>query len=134
MTPDALREPSRAAVAIRCLCELGTVAGNHGRFLYDFSPDSIVLRLTHDPAPRLLYCFEPRDHARAVDAPMLLARVEHGDIDAAELILGGAFADSPTGMKLRELGAQIGEKPGVKAAAERAISQISDALKTKSNR
>jgi CRISPR-associated protein Cst2 len=55
-TPARLREPSRIARAINALCELATVAGNHSRFLFDFSPESVVFRLTDDPAPRLLYC------------------------------------------------------------------------------
>jgi CRISPR-associated protein Cst2 len=40
------------------LISIGEVAGNHARFLFDFSPESIVLRWTHDFSPRFLYCFE----------------------------------------------------------------------------
>src|SRR5947208_1055822 len=36
LTPERLRDKSRAAKAIAALCNLGTVAGNHGRFLFDF--------------------------------------------------------------------------------------------------
>src|SRR5262249_13687217 len=57
LTPERLRDKSRAAKAVQALCNLGTVAGNHGRFLFDFSPYGLVFRLTQDPAPRLLYCF-----------------------------------------------------------------------------
>ena len=32
LTPERLRDKSRAAKAIEALCNLGTVAGNHGRF------------------------------------------------------------------------------------------------------
>src|SRR5262249_49321763 len=42
LTPARLRDPSRAAKALRALAALNTVAGNHSRFLYDFSPESIV--------------------------------------------------------------------------------------------
>ena len=66
LTPQRLRDQSRAAKAIQALCELGTVAGNHGRFLFDFSPDAVVFRLTDDPAPRLLYCFATDDDGRTV--------------------------------------------------------------------
>ncbi len=41
LTPERLRDNSRAAKAIEALCNLGTVAGNHGRFLFDFSPDAV---------------------------------------------------------------------------------------------
>ena len=43
LTPERLRDKSRAAKAVEALCNLGTVAGNHGRFLFDFSPDAVVL-------------------------------------------------------------------------------------------
>jgi CRISPR-associated protein Cst2 len=40
------------------LFNLRGVAGNHARFLYDFSPEIIILRWTPDPAPRMLLCFD----------------------------------------------------------------------------
>ena len=69
LTPERFRDKTRAAKAIEALCQLGTVAGNHGRFLFDFSPDSAIFRVTDDPAPRFLYCFETvrrwQDHRRS---------------------------------------------------------------------
>lgn len=129
LTPERLRDKSRAAKAIKALCELGTVAGNHGRFLFDFSPDSVVFRITDDPAPRFLYCFESAD-GKTVDAPQLLERVEEGDIDGKELILGGTIARSATGKKLQELGAFIGAngQSGVKGAMTEAVRQINAKL------
>ena len=62
--------PDRAAIAVQAIAALGEVAGNHGRFLYDFSPESVIFRVTHDPAPRLLYIFE--GGGPEVDAPRLL--------------------------------------------------------------
>ena len=56
LTPHRLREAPRVVTALKAIGALGTVAGNQGRFLFDFSPDSIVIRITDDPAPRLLYC------------------------------------------------------------------------------
>lgn len=91
MTPSRLRDPERAKLAIENLCALGEVAGNHARFLYDFSPESVVFRITHDPAPRLLYCFEERDSV--VSFPALLSRVSAGDIKGNELVIGGAIVD-----------------------------------------
>src|SRR6516225_6021406 len=80
LTPDRLRDKSRAARAIEALCKLGTVAGNHGRFLFDFSPDAIIFRITDDPAPRLLYCFDTPDDGRTLMANALLQRIKSGDI------------------------------------------------------
>src|SRR5262249_51965806 len=64
LTPERLRDKTRAVKAIEALCNLGTVAGNHGRFLFDFSPDAVVLRITDDPAPRFLYCFDTVDNGK----------------------------------------------------------------------
>lgn len=89
LTPAALAVPSRAAVALQGLCSLGEVAGNHGRFLFDFSPDAVVLRVTPDPAPRLLYTFDLVEPDTVV-FPELLRKVAAGDIDARELVIGGA--------------------------------------------
>lgn len=120
LTPDALRKPGRAAIAIRSLAALGEVAGNHGRFLYDFSPESVVFRITHDPAPRLLYVFEP--HGPQIDAPALLSRVSSGDLPGEELIIGGAFSQTDTAKEIAAHGATL--EPGVRRAAEMACERI----------
>jgi CRISPR-associated protein Cst2 len=124
LTPERLRDKSRATKALDALCNLGTVAGNHGRFLFDFSPDSLVIRITDDPAPRFLYCFDTDDNGNSVDAKALLTRVNSGDIDGKELILGGPIAVNNTGKALKERGAFVGEQPGVKAAAAEAVRRI----------
>ena len=121
MTPQRLRKSERAGRAIEKLCALGTVAGNHGRFLFDFSPESVVLRLTCDPAPRILYVFDMTPDG-AVDAPELLRRAEAGDIAPGELILGGAIAEAPTGRRLKEFGAEV--EPGVRKAGDIAAKRL----------
>ena len=128
LTPERLRDPSRAAKAVEALCNLGTVAGNHGRFLFDFSPEAVVLRLTADPAPRLLYCFETQDDGRTVIAPKLLQRLATGDIDAGELIIGVSDSDSELARKLLE---QRVEVMGVKKACQEAVKRINAELKVK---
>ncbi len=120
LTPERLREKDRARTAITALCELAQVAGNHGRFLFDFSPESAIFRLTDDPAPRLLYVFEQKD--QTIDAPLLLARTEAGDINARELVIGGSFAATDTAVKLKELGAEV--CPGVRNAAEAVVKKL----------
>lgn len=129
LTPERLRTHARAALALRGLCELGTVAGNHGRFLFDFSPDSVIFRVTDDPSPRLLYCFTSPDEGGSVDAPSLLERVEDGDIDPSELIIGGSFARTNTATTLKEKGAVLGAngKGGIKAALEEALRRVKGA-------
>ncbi len=130
LTPERLRDKSRAAKAIDALCSLGTVAGNHGRFLFDFSPESIVIRITDDPAPRILYCFETMDNGRTVIARSIFDRLNGGDIDAKELILGGAFAADPAVGELKSKGAAVFPN-GIKAAAAEAVKRINAALGVK---
>jgi CRISPR-associated protein Cst2 len=117
LTPERLRDKSRAAKAVEALCNLGTVAGNHGRFLFDFSPDAVVIRITDDPAPRLLYCFDTPDAGKTVATPRLAKRVTDGDIDPKELIVAGVEV------------AGVDGKKGVKAACAEAVDRITKLLK-----
>jgi CRISPR-associated protein Cst2 len=126
LTPERLRDKSRAAKAIEALCNLGTVAGNHGRFLFDFSPDAVVIRITADPAPRLLYCFETKDDGKTISADALVQRIKSGDVDPKELILGVSDLDSPLAKQLADSGVK---QHGVKAACAEAIKQINVKLK-----
>ncbi len=91
LTPEALADRTRAIDALECIRDLRRVAGNHSRYLYDFSPDAVVLRWTHDPAPRLMYCFE-HDELGTITADSLLSRVGSGDIVASEVVVGGPAA------------------------------------------
>lgn len=116
LTPARLAVPSRAVDVLDALVGLGEVAGNHSRFLYDFAPESLVLRITDDMAPRLLYCFEARGND--VSFPPLLARVKAGDIRPDELLLGGPVVDTVEGKELAALGARA--FAGVRAAAQAA--------------
>ena len=120
LTPERLRKTDRAKAAITALCELAEVAGNHGRFLFDFSPESVIFRLTDDPAPRLLYIFE--QDGQTIDAPALRDRVEAEDINASELVIGGGFATTETAKQLEEMGATV--FPGVRKAAKKVIENL----------
>ena len=120
LTPERLRKQDRAQAAITALCELAEVAGNHGRFLFDFSPESVIFRLTDDPAPRILYIFE--QDGQTIDAPALLARVEAEDIKASELVIGGSFVATETAKKLETKGAKVYQ--GVRKAAEVVVKKM----------
>ncbi len=91
LTPGALWDRTRAIDALESIRDLRRVAGNHSRYLYDFSPDAVVLRWTHDPAPRLMYCFEQDEHG-AISARSLLSRICSQDIDGTEVVVGGTAA------------------------------------------
>jgi len=125
LTPERLRDKSRASKAVQALSGLGTVAGNHGRFLFDFSPDVVVFRITDDPAPRLLYCFETNDDGRTVEASGLLKRIAAGDIDANELIAGLSDLESSLAKSLRSAKVEV---HGVKAAAGKAVARLDSRL------
>lgn len=131
LTPERLRDKSRAARALSAIGQLGTVAGNQGRFLFDFAPDSIIIRITDDPAPRLLYCFETTDDGKTVKVTSAFCnRVgDNGaDIGGAELIIGGVFATEPLAEELRAKGAKLFPH-AVKAAVEEACRRIDARLK-----
>lgn len=123
LTPSKLRVPERAAVALRALCALGEVAGNHGRFLFDFSPESVVFRVTDDPAPRILFGFESSDGR--VGTRDMLRKVSAGDIAASELVWGGAVVSSLTeGERGALRGASLHE--GVRAACEEVCNRLAE--------
>lgn len=106
LTPNRLKDKSRIIPVLDGLISLGEVGGNHSRFLYDFSPDSIVLRWTHDFSPRILYCFE-EDEEGQVSVPELLDKIQNGDIDPKELWVAGAIAKTSDGEKLEESGVNV---------------------------
>jgi CRISPR-associated protein Cst2 len=128
LTPNRLKDISRVLAVIDGLTSLGQVAGNHSRFLYDFSPDSIVLRWTHDFSPRLLYCFEENEE-QGISAPDLIRRVKSQDIDPKELWVAGAIADTPDGEALEDLGVKV--LSGIKVTADNLKQQITKDLQLK---
>jgi CRISPR-associated protein Cst2 len=128
LTPERLRDKSRTAKAVQALCHLGTVAGNHGRFLFDFSPDAVVFRLTDDPAPRVLYCFQTKDNGRTVLGDTLLKRVAAGDVQAKELVLGVGDLESELAAQFKAVGVAV---LGVRAACDRVCQVVNDRLGVK---
>jgi CRISPR-associated protein Cst2 len=125
MTPARLHQQDRVIEVLKGLISLGEVAGNHSRFLYDFAPDSLVLRWTHDFSPRLLYCFE-EDADGELTMPDLVRRVQVGDIDPAELWVAGAAAETEDGEKLEQLGAHV--DAGVKSTVTELTSLMQEQL------
>lgn len=98
------------------------VAGNHSRFAYDFSPSSVVLRVTNAHSSKIQNCFEHDEDSRSYTVGRLIHRVESGDVPASELIVGGELAATAEGKKLESLGVKV--FAGVKAAANEARQRI----------
>ena len=130
LTPGLLREGSRVSKVIDAIVSLRDVGGNHSRFLFDFSPESVVFRWTDDFAPRLLYSFD-MDEKGNVSFPALVQKVKDGDIDPKELFIGGSvihFLDDETRNALTGATISNGGTAGVKAAAEALKKEINKDL------
>lgn len=119
LTPDRLKDKSRIIPVLDGLSSLGEVAGNHSRFLYDFSPESLVLRWTHDFSPRILYSFE--ENEGEISMGELIRKVKNQDIEPEELWIAGAVTKSEEVQELEELGVNI--FPGIKLAVQ-SIKQV----------
>lgn len=100
------------------------VAGNHARFAYDFSPASIVLRVTREHSSKIQNCFEHDDETRGYTVKRLVERVESEDIQPTDLYIGGEVAGTAEGARLKELGAHVW--PGVRRAADEARIAIAN--------
>jgi CRISPR-associated protein Cst2 len=122
LTPESLIDRHRALDVVDAVIDLGDVAGNHARFYFDFAPDAVIFRWTEDFAPRILCAFVGAADGE-LSVPRILERVGAGDIDPAELIVGGSLAGTADGEALRELGATV--TPGVKRAAEEVKRRLS---------
>lgn len=117
LTPQALDRSERILDIIDALVSLSDVAGNQSRFLYDFSPEILVLRWTDDFAPRMLYGFTLAGDQKLC-LSQVLDRMEHGDIDPGEVVVGTASSSILTAEcreRLQKLGVAV---TGVKVAAE----------------
>jgi CRISPR-associated protein Cst2 len=98
------------------------VAGNHARFAYDFSPASIVLRVTNAHSSKIQNCFEHDEESRTFTLEKLISRVRSGDIPTGELVVGGEVASTDAGVELKNLGVMV--LAGVKEAADEARARI----------
>lgn len=107
---------------IEAIVDPPPVAGNHSRFAYDFSPSSVVLRVTNAHSSKIQNCFEHDEESRSYTVERLIHRVESGDVPSGELIVGGELAATAEGKKLESLGVKV--FPGVKAAANEARQRI----------
>lgn len=79
----------RISATLRGLANLRRVGGAHARYFADYSPEILILRVTTDPAPRMLYCFRSPEGAEAISVSSLEQKL-CGDISPGELIIGAA--------------------------------------------
>jgi CRISPR-associated protein Cst2 len=118
LTPDSLQDTSRAALVLNAISAVRHVGGNHARFLYDFRPESIVIRVTQDPSPWIMDSF--KRIGETIGCPKLLRLVEVGDVNPSELIVAGEIADTSDGEMLKDAGVKVlrGVKEAISAAQE----------------
>lgn len=103
------------------IIDMPPVAGNHARFFYDFSPETIVFRVTNECAPRINKCFELDDN-NEIKLSKLIRKIACGDVPAKELIVGGIF-DANQIEELKKLGVMCFE--GVRQAKDEVMKRIS---------
>lgn len=100
------------------------VAGNHARFAYDFSPYSVIFRVTNAHSSKIQNCFEHNEENRTFKVERLIKRVESKDISADELIIGGEIANTDEGNQLKKLGVMV--LNGIGEAAKEARKRIAE--------
>ena len=123
ITPESCKDKSRVLPLLDALISICRVGGNHGRFLFDFAPESIILRWTHDFAPRFLYCFE-EDEMGEVSVPELLRQIRIGDLNPQEFWIGGKITENLEDDEYSE----VNQFPGVIAAVNDLKLRIADDL------
>jgi len=121
---DDVIKKGNIAHVVEAIIDPPQVAGNHARFAYDFSPASIVLRVTNAHSSKIQNCFEHDEDSRGYTVKRLIERVESHDIPASELFVGGEVTKTDEGARLKDLGANI--FPGVRAAADAARGRIAE--------
>jgi CRISPR-associated protein Cst2 len=92
MTPNHLKDPKRVFYVLDGVNSLHRVGGSHSNWLYDFSPNSLILRWTHDSCSRHLYSIDAKNN-ETVTASKLLKRMKSGWIDPKEVWIAGDLAE-----------------------------------------
>jgi len=120
LTASSLKDPKRAQLLLDAIPAIKHVGGNHARFLYEFRPESIVIRVTEDPSPWIMNCFERV--GESIGCSRLVRLVDVKDIPATELIVAGEIADTPYGSQLKNLNVKVYR--GIKEAITQVKEQV----------
>ena len=123
ITPESCKDKSRVLALLDAIVSIYRVGGNHGRFLFDFAPESIILRWTHDFAPRFLYCFD-EDEMENISVPKLLRQLRNGDLEPTEFWIGGEIAETLQNSEYES----VNKFPGVKATVDALKEKIAEDL------
>lgn len=100
--------------------------------MFDFAPESIVLRWTEDFAPRFLYCYEEDDFGN-ISLPKLLRQIRSGDLDPTELWIGGEISELFQGSEYELVNKRSGVKAIVDALKAKITQDLSDSNNSEEN-
>ena len=132
ITPESCKDKLRVLNLLDAIVFIYRVGGNHGRFLFDFAPESIVLRWTNDFAPRFLYCYDEDDLGN-IAIPKLLRQIRSGDLNPTEFWIGGEITELLQGSEYELVNKCSGVKAIVDALKERIIQDLSSSSNTEEN-
>jgi len=121
ITPQRLIVPERIISVIESVTKISNVGGNHARFLYDFSPESVIFRWTHHPVPQFLNCFRVDDED-ILSATKLVQLLEVEEIPAEEIWILGGYAFTEEAQALGELGCHV--YPSLRKGTKALLDQI----------
>ncbi|MDJ0596218.1 MAG: hypothetical protein QNJ72_40610 [Pleurocapsa sp. MO_226.B13] len=124
ITPESCKDKLRVLDLLDAIVSIYRVGGNHGRFLFDFAPESIVLRWTNDFAPRFLFCYD-EDDLENISIPKLSRQIRSGDLDPTELWIGGKIAEHLQGSEYDLVNKHSGVKATVDALKEKIVQDLS---------
>ena len=123
ITPESCKDKSRVLDLLDAIVSIYRVGGNHGRFLFDFAPENIILRWTKDFAPRFLYCYE-EDEMGDISIPQLLRQIRSGDLDPTEFWIGGEITEHLQGSEYE----RVNKRSGVKGIVDALKAKITEDL------
>lgn len=123
MTPEGFEDPRRAHVVLLMLANIPGVGGAQARFMNDYSPENVVVRVTHDIPNGVMGVFQYEEGVPS--CPSLVRAVEVGDVKASEMVVGGTIADALDGDTLRRAGAHVYR--GINAAMAKVSGMLVEA-------
>ena len=123
ITPESCKDKSRVLNLLDAIVSIYRVGGNHGRFLFDFAPESIILRWTHDFAPRILYCYD-EDDMENISLPKLSRQIRSGDLNPNEFWIGGEITELLQGSEYEPVNKRLGVKETVDYLKQQITSDL----------
>ena len=123
ITPESCKDETRILALLDAIVSIYRVGGNHGRFMFDFAPESVIFRWTHDFAPRFLYCYK-EDEFQNISVPELSRQIKSGDLDPTEFWIGGKIKETLQGSEYKDVHQFSAVKDAVDALKQKITSDL----------